>query len=143
MLFFDDVSMDPQVKEYLSRADQVAFIAELAAGVAHEINNPLSILQNSIILAKLPAPDEERAENFTRMETELERIVEIVQSLLSHKLNEKDVVVTKDWPQEPVILPVIENKIRQLLVNLVVNAYEAVLRQGEIGLGVHTEAAAA
>jgi two-component system, NtrC family, sensor histidine kinase AtoS len=162
MLFFDDVSMDPQVKEYLSRADQVASIAELAAGVAHEINNPLSILQNSIILARLPAPEEERAENLARMERELERIVEIVQSLLSfsrvnqapkkrtniaslfeevllllsHKLNEKDVAVRRDWPDEPVILPVIENKIRQLLVNLVVNAYEAVLRQGEIRVSV-------
>jgi two-component system, NtrC family, sensor histidine kinase AtoS len=168
MLFFDDVSMDPQVKEYLSRADQVASIAELAAGVAHEINNPLSILRNSIVLARIPATEKERQENFSRMEAELQRIVEIVQSLLSfsrvnqaprkrmsivaifeevllllsHKLNEKDVAVTKDWPAEPVILPVIENKIKQLLINLIVNAYEAVLRQGEIRLSVRKDALA-
>ena len=36
----------------------------------------------------------------------------------------------------------IENKIRQLLINLVVNAYEAVLRQGFIGLSVRKDSEA-
>ncbi len=158
ILLVDDISMDLQVKEYLSRADQVASIAELAAGVAHEINNPLAILQNYLILSKVPSSEEERRENLDRMETELERIVEIVESLLSfsrvnqapkkrtnvvriieevllllsHKLSEKSITVRRTWPTEPVVLPLIENKIRQLFINLFVNAYEAVLEGGHI-----------
>jgi two-component system sensor histidine kinase AtoS len=167
ILFLDDVSIEHQVKEYLSRADQVASIAELAAGVAHEINNPLAILQNYLILCRLPASEAERAENLRRMEGELQRIVEIVESLLSfsrvnqtplkrvnvaklfeevlillsHKLGEKEIAVTRHWPATPVVLTVIENKIKQLFINLVVNAFEAVLQQGRIRIEIEQKPA--
>jgi two-component system, NtrC family, sensor histidine kinase AtoS len=160
ILFMDDVTMDPQVKEYLSRADQVASIAELAAGVAHEINNPLAIIQNYLLLSKTPSSEEERADNIEKMEGELQRIVEIVQSLLSfsrvglaqkrrvdiaslleevlillsHKLSEKEVAVRKSWPGDPIVVSVVENKIKQLFINLIVNACEAVLQRGRIEL---------
>jgi two-component system sensor histidine kinase AtoS len=162
ILFLDDISLDPQVKEFLSRADQVASIAELAAGVAHEINNPLAILQNYIVLSKLSTVEEDRTDLLEKMEGELQRIVEIVQSLLSfsrvnqspqkrmnvvkvleevlmllsHRLRAKRIVVVRRWPETPVIVPLVENKAKQLFLNLIVNACEAVLQDGEIVLDV-------
>jgi two-component system sensor histidine kinase AtoS len=162
ILFMDDVTMDPKIKEYLSRADQVASIAELAAGVAHEINNPLAIIQNYLVLAKSPSSEEELHGDIEKMEGELQRIVEIVQSLLSfsrvglaqkrrvsiaslldevlillsHKLAEKEVTVVKRWPEAPIVVLVVENKIKQLFINLIVNACEAILKHGKIAIEV-------
>ncbi len=169
ILFMDDITLDPKVKEYLSHADQVASIAELAAGVAHEINNPLAILHNCLELSRSATTEEERRENVERMEGELQRIIEIVQSLLSfsrvgqapkrrvnlvslieevlillsHKLAEKEVTVSRRWPREPVVVPVIENKAKQLFINLIVNACEAVLEHGEITIEVERLASGA
>ena len=166
ILFLDDVSMDQQVKEYLSRADQVVSIAELAAGVAHEINNPLAIIQNYLILARMPTSAAERGEALALMEGELQRIVEIVQSLLSfsrvnqaprkrvniatlldeilillsHRFGEKGITVTRCWPSAPVVLSIMETKVKQLLINLIVNACEAVLQQGRIRVTVEPNA---
>ena len=55
ILMLEDVSMDHFIKEYLLRAEKIASIAELAAGVAHEINNPLGIIQNYVELLKAKA----------------------------------------------------------------------------------------
>ncbi len=162
ILFIEDVSIDQQMKEYLSRADQAASLPELAAGVAHEINNPLGIIQNYLILTRMTESAQERAENLGIMEKELQRITEIVQSLLSfsrvnqspkkrtnverlleevlmlmaHKFSEKRLTIITHFPEEPVIAALIENKIKQLFLNLLVNACEAVLPQGEIQVEV-------
>lgn len=162
ILFIEDVSIDQQMKEYLSRADQAASLPELAAGVAHEINNPLGIIQNYLILTRMAESAQERGEYLDIMEKELQRITEIVQSLLSfsrvnqspkkrinvqrlveevlmllsHKFSEKRLNVIKHFPDEPVIAPLIENKVKQLFLNLLVNAWEAVLPQGEIRVAI-------
>ncbi|MEW5818193.1 MAG: ATP-binding cassette domain-containing protein, partial [Spirochaetota bacterium] len=57
ILMIEDVSMDYFVKEYLLRAEKIESIAELASGVAHEINNPLGIIQNYVELLKLKKID--------------------------------------------------------------------------------------
>ena len=49
--FVRDVSEEGRAEERLTRADRLASLGQLAAGVAHEINNPLSYVLGSIDLA--------------------------------------------------------------------------------------------
>ena len=166
ILMLEDVSMDHFVKEYLLRAEKVASIAELAAGVAHEINNPLGIIQNYVELLKGKGMDADGAEKLAKIERELSRIVAIVGSLLSfsrvtsldgrrinlgellgevilllgHKLNQKQVVVRTGFTAEPAIVSGEENKLKQLFINLIMNSIEAVLDHGLIEVDVRSDA---
>ena len=78
----EDVSKDRSVEEYLLRAEKIASTAELAAGVAHEINNPLGIVQNYLELLKLKDLDPDAAQAGEDRERG-DRIEKIVGSLLS------------------------------------------------------------
>jgi two-component system sensor histidine kinase AtoS len=164
IMFIEDVSMDHFVKEYLMRAEQVESIAELAAGVAHEINNPLGIIQNYVELMKMDGEGKDR-ESITMIEKELSRIVEIVSSLLSfsrvnqlpkkkinpallidevllllsHKLRDKRIKIVKNYETGDALISGIENKLKQLFINIITNAYEAVLDNGTIEIRVREE----
>jgi two-component system sensor histidine kinase AtoS len=165
ILLFEDVSMDRSVKDYLARAEKAASIAELAAGVAHEINNPLGIIQNYIELLKLGSLAESEQERIAKIEKELGRIVNIVGSLLSfsrvrqvpnknvnltealdevvlllsHKLKEKRIDLRKEIAEERVFVAGDENRLKQVMMNLLMNSIEAVLDYGTIRVGVSVD----
>jgi two-component system sensor histidine kinase AtoS len=158
-IFIEDVSFDFQTREYLMQAKKAANTAVLAAGVAHEIKNPLGIIQNYIELLKLNTSDTGNLENLDAIDRELHRITSIIGNLLSfsrvqpapfqpvrlvrlleevlllleHKLSEKDIKVTKHLGGDPIIFAD-ENKLKQLFINLIMNSIEAVLEEGTIGL---------
>jgi len=51
-IIIQDISMDKFLNEYLLQSAKMASVAEIAVGVAHEINNPLFIIQNYVELIK-------------------------------------------------------------------------------------------
>lgn len=161
-VILQDVSMDKYLPEYLLQSEKMASVAEVAVGVAHEINNPLFIIQNYVELIKTRNADADVAEKVAKIETELERIVEIVTSLLSfsrlkappdrrvdvkaildeilllmnHSFAEKRIAATKEYAEETVYVQGDENKLKQLFMNLIGNSIEAVLDRGSVGLRV-------
>ena len=78
-----DRQLHRQTHEKLMRSDRLAMVGQLAAGVAHEINNPLgSILLFSRLVMQQVPPDGRVKENLDRIEKETKRCHAIVQSLL-------------------------------------------------------------
>ena len=158
-IFIEDMSFDYQTREYLMQANKNASVAALAAGVAHEIKNPLAIIQNYVDLIKLTHLDEECVTNVTHIERELKRISEIIGNLLSfsrinrlsfqplslekvleevlmllgHRLSQKNISVKKKFKSISFVNGD-ENKLKQLFINLIMNANEAVLDYGIIEL---------
>ncbi len=163
-IFLEDVSTEHDTKEYLLRAERIASTAELAAGVAHEINNPLGIIQNYVEILSMSTEDRESREQLQQIKRELARIVEIVGSLLSfsrvqknplktisvdslldevilllgHKLKDKNINLIKNYGKESIIIKGYENRLKQLFMNLIVNAIEAVLSGGKIKIDIDT-----
>jgi len=63
-----DVSIDRYMKDYVIRAEKMATVAEVAAGVAHEINNPLFIIRNYVELLKDKNLDPDGREKLRKIE---------------------------------------------------------------------------
>ncbi|MFW5856943.1 MAG: ATP-binding protein [Planctomycetota bacterium] len=72
-----------RTEEQLRRSEKLASIGQMAAGVAHEINNPLGSLAGfiQILQMDMPAEDENR-EYLDAMQREVQRMKGIVESLL-------------------------------------------------------------
>jgi signal transduction histidine kinase/FixJ family two-component response regulator len=78
-----DITRQLQLREEASRAGQLASLGELAAGVAHEINNPINgIINYAQILADQFAEDAENREIVQEIIDEGERVANIVKNLL-------------------------------------------------------------
>ncbi len=165
IVLVEDVSRDYYFKNYLLRTEKIASIAELAAGVAHEINNPLGIISNYIELLKIKQLDKDGKNKLAKIEKELTRIGEIIGSLLSfskfreppnrivdlkrtaeeviillnHKLKNKRIKLKTSFDKKPSVIVGDENRIKQLFINLIVNSIEAVLEGGEIQIKIKVE----
>jgi signal transduction histidine kinase len=143
------------------RAEQLAAVGQLAAGVAHEIRNPLTGIKLLVEAARRPGSRSPLTEEDLRViHREIVRLEETVQNFLSfarlpapcrqvcdlrevaaHSLDliraraaRQAVVVEVGTPGEPLHALVDPGQFHQVLVNLLFNALDAMPRGGRLGL---------
>jgi signal transduction histidine kinase len=68
----------------LRQAEKLAAVGRLAAGVAHEINNPLSVIQGSIELLLPRVAEKDVRDDLVSMRRETKQIARIVAALLDY-----------------------------------------------------------
>ncbi|MEK7313421.1 MAG: ATP-binding protein, partial [Deltaproteobacteria bacterium] len=153
-------------REELLRAETLAAMGRLAAGVAHEIGNPLGAISGYVGLLKKDIKDEHCKEMLVRAEKEIHRIDRVVKEFLelarpsARPASEVDVNASvgetvallkahKDFERtrvefalKEVLPPVIinEEKLRQVFINLLLNAAWATGGQGVITITTALEA---
>jgi signal transduction histidine kinase len=72
-----------RLQAQLMQSERMAATGELAAQIAHEINNPLGIIKNYVGIAKMLMPEEDsNRENLKIVDQEINRIAGIVRRLL-------------------------------------------------------------
>jgi PAS domain S-box-containing protein len=162
-----DLSEKQRLEQQLVQSGKLAAIGELAAGVAHEINNPLlAILGLTEFLLQDAEPGSKSDERLRLIqETGLE-IKEIVRALLDfarenaderHIVELEDVVrttidlvrrtnahkgieVVERYAAPGVHVSASANQLKQLLLNLVANGRQAMPNGGVIEIDVHRDA---
>ncbi len=156
VVLLEDISLDQRMKDYLVRVERLKSAAELAAGVAHEINNPLCVIKNYVELLKRQPFSEETPTRLGKIGVELDWIVEIVGGMLSfakpgetpmreldpggamreailllgHRFRERGVRVAADIPGSLPRVVGSESRLKQLFVNLLANAADAAGGEG-------------
>ena len=84
MIIIRDLSEIKRLEEKVRRSEKLAAVGELAAGLAHEIRNPLSSIRGFAQFLKHTLKDHPREQEYAQtMVSEIDRINRVVTDLLS------------------------------------------------------------
>ena len=160
---FRDVTVLRELEEQLRRSDRLAALGVLAAGLAHEIKNPLTSLRTFTRFMPRKFEDERFRERFQRVVPhELERINTIVEQLLelarparlvfqpvrlaelidraldlyANQLEGKGIEVRREYARDCPPIQADPEYLYQAFVNLVTNAVDAMDAGGRLTLRV-------
>ena len=141
----------------LMQAEKMESIGRLAAGVAHEVKNPLAIIQmGADYLSQQMTKDEvtsgvikdineavHRADtvirgllDFSRNKKlelticDVNQVIESSLQLVAHELRQRQIEVRMKLAQDLPCLPLDSNKLQQVFINLLMNAAHAMEREG-------------
>jgi PAS domain S-box-containing protein len=157
--FSRDISERRRLEDELVQSERLVTMGQMAAGIAHEINNPLGIiLANAQDTLNSGLDREDTLRNLHSIERSALRAGKIIDNLLSftrptpfsrtavdllqlidqslfilkQHLKEKRIRIKEEVPNSPLTLLGDENQIQQLLLNLFLNSIEAIEQQGTI-----------
>ena len=165
VLFFKDLTQVEQLEERERLRDRLASLGEMAAGIAHELKNPLAGIEVMAGLLRRQVPDSKDAQSLladilseaklanaivvemlefvrpVRLQVERTDLTDVLQqsvTMAESKVPRRDVAVVTNVESG---LPVIDgdhHQLSQVFTNLVANAFEALDGKGRITISAMT-----
>lgn len=150
-----------QSEKQIAQADKLASIGQFSSGIAHEINNPLGIILGyTQLLSRNEDPESQKFHDLKIIEKHVKACKTIVEDLLNFARSSKprqdciniseliDDVLTfiqrrsgldalsilKNYDHNIPVMIMDEKKIKQVLINLLMNAQHATDNQGTIAI---------
>jgi PAS domain S-box-containing protein len=160
IVMFEDVTVRAQLEEQLRLSERMASLGLLAAGVAHEVNTPLTgISSYTQMLLEAAGPDDPQrpvlekiekqtfraarivngllnlsrptaADDSERAVVDLNAVATDVLALLEHQFDKGRVRVRRELAAAPVPIVGFEFKLQQVFLNLFLNARDAMASGG-------------
>jgi PAS domain S-box-containing protein len=162
IIVLENVSSRVKLEETLQQSEKLSSIGLLAAGVAHEVNTPLTGVSSytQMLMSMIPETDPkhallqkmqrqtERASNivgnllnFSRtgnasefMELDANKLLNDTLQLLEPQLRKSNVGIVKNYSTELPIILGSGGKLQQVFTNLILNARDAIVGGGTITL---------
>ena len=158
-----DITEQRQLEERLAQSEKIESVGRLAGGIAHDFNNLLTAIlgYTELLLAQHTAPEDgdrsdleeiqragQRAASLTQQllafsrkqvlipkDVDLNQTVAGLQAMLTRLIRE-DIALTCESAPEPVVVKIDPTQIEQVILNLVLNARDALPQGGSIALAV-------
>lgn len=148
-----------ELEEQVRLADRLAVVGELSASLAHEVRNPLSAIRGAVEILKDEIPPDKPTTEFLQiLLQEIERLNQVVENylglarrqtyrktlfdlrevirnvhlLLQSRARKESISLKFHLPEEPLMVEADPDQVRQILINLVLNAIQAMDHPGEV-----------
>ena len=163
VMFFKDLTRVEQLEERERLRDRLASLGEMAAGIAHELKNPLAGIEVMAGLLRRQVPDSPDAQSLladilseaklanaivvemlefvrpVRLQMERTDIADVIQqavTMAESKAPRGEVVVAVKVEPELPMIEADDHQLTQVFTNLVANAFEALDGKGHITIQV-------
>ncbi len=154
-----------ETQQQLVHSERLAALGEMSAKVAHEINNPLGIIKNYLLLTnKLVVDNKKSIEYLDIVDNEIDRIAKIVSelldfhrprgfefqrvdiaklatsviSLMSRQFEKNKVIIEKRFDPNIPEIEISPEGIKQVFLNLIINSYDAMPDGGQVRIAITT-----
>lgn len=163
IMVFNDLSERKQMENEMRRMDRLASLGTLAAGMAHEIKNPLSSIKTftQLLPEKLDDP-EFRGDFLAIASKEVDRIDYLINQLLNfarpskpqfervdialtlndsiaiidNQIRKKNITVVREFGKEEQLAYADERQLKQVFINIMMNAIQAMEEKGTLTIEV-------
>lgn len=169
IVIVEDITRRVQLEEQLQISEKMASIGLLAAGVAHEVNTPLTGISSfTQMLLEGADPEDPRTRLLEKIERQTFRAAKIVNgllnlsrpaaigasdlttvdvnvvitdvlSLLEHQFEIHRIKMRRELASEPLIVRGIEHKLQQVFLNLFLNAKDAMPKGGWLSVSTRID----
>ena len=167
MVLLEDITARVRLEEQVQLSDRMASVGLLAAGVAHEVNTPLTgISSYTQMLIESTAPGDSRRPVLEKIERQVARAARIVSGLLNlsrpgrvdaagpvdvngvmndvlvlveHQLRTSNIRIRRELSTTPAVVQGVEGKLQQVFLNLVLNARDAMPTGGWLSVASRVE----
>ncbi len=158
-----------ETQSQLIHAEKISALGRLVASIAHEINNPLQAVQGCLTLAEEELASEQRPEKLKRymkiadgevdristivsrtrdfyrparegtQSIDIHNVLESVLELANKQLQHSNIQVKRQWAKDVPTVRANADQLRQVFLNMVINAIDAMPEGGTLSIETGTE----